>query len=93
MEKVVITRHKSLVEYLAKIGLIEDGVAVLDHATIDNVKGNHVIGILPNHLACHAEMITEIPLALTPDMRGKELTLAEIEQIASEPRNYKVTLI
>jgi putative CRISPR-associated protein (TIGR02620 family) len=56
------------------------------------LKGKHVFGELPIHLASLCDSYTEIPLALTPKDNGKELTLARLRKIAGEPLTYKVIL-
>lgn len=91
METIVVTRHAALVEYLENIGIIPVGAPVISHATADDVKGKHVIGVLPLSLAALAESVTEFPLNVPADMRGKELSLAEVVKFAGKPATYKVT--
>jgi hypothetical protein len=91
--KIVVTRHQALVEYLCLTGLTTEETPVISHATIEQVAGKHVIGVLPLSLAVHAASITEVPLALTPNDRGKELSFARVSEIASLPVTYKVTEI
>lgn len=90
MEKVVVTRHPALVAYLEKYHLIPEGTPVLTHATAEEVAGKHVIGVLPLHLAAEALAVTEVPLTLTPELRGQELTLEHLEEVAGEPVTYTV---
>ena len=92
-EKIVVTRHPALVEYLRETGVISDDTPVLLHATPDDIRGKHVIGILPLSLAALADKVTEIPLSLTPEMRGRELSLEEVREIAESPVTYKVTQV
>ena len=90
--KTVVTRHQSLVDYLIEQGIVsqEEGFEVITHATPEDVKGKDVIGVLPLSLACLANTITEVPLKLTPEDRGKELTLARVKEIAGDPVTYEV---
>ena len=88
MEKLVVTRYQSLVEYLKKINLIDDETDVIPHASIEDVKGKHVIGVLPYWLACHAAKFTEVHLRVPQEKRGKELTVDEIEFYSVAPRTY-----
>lgn len=90
---IVVTRHPALVEYLVEKRIVVEDVKVLQHATKADVEGMDVVGVLPLHLACHANSVLEVPLKLTPAMRGKELTLAEVRQIALPPRRYQVMRI
>lgn len=90
---LIVTRHPTLVEYLRELGMVEEGVEVISHATAEAVTGRHVAGVLPHSLSCLAASLTEIPLRLTPEMRGKELDLATLREIAGEPVTYIVEVI
>ena len=89
-ETVVVTRHPALVDLLRERGIISGDVPVLSHATKDDVVRRRVIGVLPLNLACYAYEVMEVPLALTPEMRGKELSLEELRGIAGEVTTYTV---
>ena len=89
--KLVITRHPALVEYFLEIGLIRQGeYKLIAHATLDDVRGQHVIGVLPLALASQTASLTEIPLTLPAEMRGKELTIEDIRQFAGSPATYQI---
>lgn len=90
---IVVTRHQALVDYLVEIGLISHDTPVLSHVSADDVRGRHVIGVLPLHLAALADRVTEVPLALTPADRGKELALERIREIAGTPTTYVVRAV
>jgi len=77
METVIVTRHASLVEVLAELGHVGK---VIPHATLEDVKGKVVVGVLPMHLASQTLMFGEITLKLTPEQRGKELSAQEVRQ-------------
>lgn len=89
--KLIITRHPALVALLVERGLATAETPVLAHATVKDVEGKDVVGVLPLSLAVHARTVTEIPLALTPELRGKELDLPTLRQIAGEAVTYKVS--
>jgi len=89
-EKVVITRNPALVEYLKEVGIVEEGVRVIQHATEDDVRYKHVIGVIPVRMAAKANRVTEIPLALTPEDQEKELSLERLREVARPPRTYIV---
>jgi hypothetical protein len=91
--EVIVTRHPSLVEYLRELGLVGEEVVVLTHATSKDVKGKCVAGVLPHSLSCLTKSFTEIPLRLTPEMRGKELDLTTLREIADPPVTYRVRRI
>ena len=90
---IVVTRHPALVALLRERGIISDDVTVIAHATPDQVRGQHVIGVMPLSLAALAASVTEVPLALTPDDRGRELDITRLRQIAGEPVTYRVTRV
>jgi putative CRISPR-associated protein (TIGR02620 family) len=77
METVIVTRHQGLVEVLAEMGYTGK---VISHATLDDVRGKVVIGVLPMHLASQTVMFGEVTLKLTPEQRGKELSAQEVRQ-------------
>lgn len=87
---VVVTRHSALIELLKEMGLVDDGVQVIAHATADDVRGRHVIGVLPLSLAVEAAMVTEIPLDIPQELRGKELTIEQLRLYSSDSRTYVV---
>ncbi len=88
---IVVTRHKALVELLRERGIIDEAATVLEHVTDPaQIAGQDVIGVLPLSLAAGAASVTEIPLALTPDDRGKELSIERLREIAGEAATYTV---
>lgn len=89
--QLIVTRHKALVSYLLDKNIIKEGVyKLIEHADYKDVEGQDVIGVLPLQLASYAKSVTEVPLKLTPEMRGKELTFEEVEKVAQEPVQYIV---
>lgn len=90
---IVITRHQGLVDYLLEIGLITPDTPVISHASADDVRGRDVIGVLPLHLAALANTVIEIPLALTPEDRGKDLPVERVREIAGAPVTYQVKVV
>lgn len=91
MSPLIVTRHPALISLLIERGLATAETPVIAHATVEAVKGNDIIGVLPLSLAVHARTVTEVPLALTPELRGKELDLPTLRQIAGEAVTYKVS--
>lgn len=93
MDTIIITRHPALLQLLEERGLVPAGTPVLAHATTADVEGRHVIGVLPLSLAVHAASVTEIPLALPPELRGRELGIGSLRQYAGDPVTYRVTRV
>ena len=90
-KQLIVTRHRALVDYLLDKDIIKEGeYKLIEHADYKDVEGQDVIGVLPLQLASYAKSVTEVPLKLTPEMRGKELTFEEVEKVAEEPVQYIV---
>lgn len=87
---VVVTRHPALVEYLTELGVVPAGTEVVAHATAEQVRGRHVFGVLPLHLAAEARRVTEVPLHVPAELRGVELTLAQVRRFAGPLTSYVV---
>jgi hypothetical protein len=92
MKTIVVTRHPSYIRHLVNIGLISPGAEVVARASPKNVRGKHVITSgLPLHLAALAARLTTVPLFLPAELRGKELSLEEVERTAQPPSSYVVS--
>jgi putative CRISPR-associated protein (TIGR02620 family) len=87
---IVVTRHKALLDHLVEEGLVPSDCRVVAHASAEDIRGQHVIGVLPLHLAALAAKVTVVPLTVPAEKRGQELTLEEVRQYAGEPRTYVV---
>lgn len=90
---VVVTRHAGLIEYLREINLIDDTATIISHATEDNVAGKEVVGVLPHSLSCKCLSFTEVPLLIPSELRGCELTLADMRKYAKPPIMYRVVVV
>ena len=93
MDKIIVTRHQALIDYLKEIGIIDGNEPIVAHATADDVRDKHVIGVVPLSLACLAKKVTEVPLLIPSSMRGKELSIDDMRRYADSPVTYKVTVI
>lgn len=91
LQTVIITRHAGLVAWLAERGITGQ---VIDHATPDDVRGKHVVGALPLHLAALAERITVVDLpGLATEQRGKDLTPTEMDAAGASLETYRITKV
>ena len=88
--KLVVTRHAGLIQYLLEIGLISKDDEIVAHATVENVRGKDIVGVLPLSLACYANTVTEVPLALPQELRGTDLPLEAVRSYAGKPVTYVV---
>ena len=89
--KVLVTRHEALVEYFKELGIKFD--KVISHATEEDVRGNDVYGVLPLSLASLANTVTTVDMNLPAEMRGKELSLTDIEAYFTGMSTYQIKKI
>ena len=90
-KKLVVTRHPALVEVLAEVGLVDGDTPVVSHVgDPESLRGAHVFGVLPLHLAAVADQVTEAELRLRPEDRGKELDADELRERLVGFRTFKV---
>lgn len=93
MRIIMVTRHTALVQYAIEVGIVPPDVEVLPHITEpEEIAGCHVVGPLPLHLAARAYKVTHIPINYPRDgsLRGVELTLEQLREIAGAPETYVV---
>ena len=77
-ETIVVTRHPTLIDYLREIG---------------GVHGRRVVGVLPLHLAVEAAEVVNVAINPPIELRGVELSLAQVRQYATPPAVYRVERI
>jgi putative CRISPR-associated protein (TIGR02620 family) len=92
MTAIIVTRHKPLVDWLYQHGI---SAPVIEQATPEQVKGKHVYGVLPMHLAAQARLITEVSMPdLTLEQRKKnaagDLTVEEMNAAGATMRTFVV---
>ena len=88
-EIVIISRHSGLLEWLRLRGI--EGVVITGNATVEDVEGKDVYGILPLWLAAHANSVTEVSMPNLPfEMRGKEYSPAQMDEWGAEMRTFYV---
>lgn len=94
---IVVTRIPALVALLIERGTITADTRVVEHATAADVRGRHVVGLLPHHLASRAASITEIPIRVGKHdreaMHRGDLALERLREIAGSPVTYVVTRV
>lgn len=93
MNKLVVTRHPAMVQYLKEIGIVTKNVEVVTHASEDLVTDRDVVGVLPHSLSCLTRTFTEVPLFVPAELRGTELTIDQIRTFCRPAVTYKVTAV
>ncbi len=63
---------------------------MISHATVEDVQGKHVIGVLPLFLAAEAARVTVVPLRVPAEMRGVELTTDQVAKFAQPAQTFAV---
>ena len=86
-ETIIVTRHSGLVEWLERRGITGE---VKPSVTADDVRGKHVIGALPAHIAQYAAYITSVDYTCPFEKRGKNLTADELEELGAKLFDYIV---
>lgn len=94
MSTTFVVRHPAAIAWVKKQPIkIDHWTEFLEIAEIK--KGDTVIGILPMHLAAQvcakgAQFIA-LCLDIPSDLRGKELTLTQLESLSCHLQAYSVT--
>lgn len=90
MKIVVVTRYPAIVQHLYRQGVIDDSVTVLPIVKREDIEGCHVIGVLPVHLAAHAESVTIQHIFPPRVFDWSKLTLEDVEMYSRAPVTYQV---
>lgn len=90
MIDLIVTRHPALKSFLVEKGVATQDTPCVPHACPADVQGRHVAGVLPLHLAALCASFTTVELALPLEMRGKELSLADMQMYCKGLRTYRV---
>lgn len=91
LQRVVVIRHRAMVDYMREIGLIDETTPVFPHARPMMIEGKHVFGNLPLHLMAVAAKFTTIPLRNVPHhLNRNDLTLEQVRMYAGPPTTYVV---
>ena len=89
---LIVTRHATLIEWLRLRGI--EG-RVIAQATVEDVAGKDVYGILPMWLASAANSITEVsmpglPLEARTKVNGGDFTVEQMDEWGAEMRTFVV---
>jgi len=87
IEKIIVTRHQGLIDWLERRGITGE---VKPSVTVDDIKGKHVIGALPAHIAQHAYLVTSVDYTCPFEKRGKNLTADELDELGAKLFTYRV---
>ena len=90
---LLVTRHAALAAYMREIGLIGEDAEICPHAGAEEVRGRHVVGVLPMHLAALAASYTTVTLDIPYRLRGVELDLEQVRECAGDAVTYVVRVV
>lgn len=89
-DSIIVTRHSALIEVLREDFGVEG--KVLAQATVEEVAGKHVYGVLPMFLAAQCEKLTTVTLNTPPELRGVELSVDQVRQYMGPLVTYIVRI-
>jgi len=96
MRSILVTRHKGAAELAMRKGIIIDEV-VADFAVCDVEPGDRVYGTLPAHLVAklcaHGATYWHLCINFRKDLRGKELSVDELEYLGAVFRQIEARFI
>lgn len=89
---LIVTRHKTLVDWLAAHDITGKVIA---QAAPEDVAGMDVYGVLPMWLAAEANSVTEVSMPLLPlearaKVNGGDFTVAQMDEWGAEMRRFIV---
>lgn len=87
METIIVTRHPGLVEWLERQGITGK---VKSSVTIDDIRGKHVVGALPAHIAQWALYITSVDYSCRVFQEGKILNADDFDELGATLFDYRV---
>ena len=87
METVIVSRHTAAVEFCKRY--YPDAPVITGNALAKDVKGKHVIGVLPLYLAATTARVTVIEFDGEPP-RGQEYDLAAMDAAGAKLTSYAV---
>ena len=88
-DTIIVTRHGGLIDWLAQRGITGDVVSHVN--TPSQVEGKRVYGVLPLHLAALAAEVIVVDMPrLDPELRGTDLTPAQMDAAGATLARYRV---
>lgn len=92
MSNIIVTRHAPLVAWLKQHGIEGEVIA---QATVADVQGKDVFGVLPMWLASHARSVTEVsmpdlPLESRAKVNGGDFTVEQMDHWGAHMRRFEV---
>ncbi len=92
---VIISRHDAFVEFLKMKGILHGDEQVISHVSNPDVIDGKVVitSGLPMHLAAKARCVIVVSMNIPPEMRGKEMSVDDMEKFFVGIDAFKVERI
>ena len=96
---IITSRHKAIVPYLHRKRIIRPNSNgefpdVMMRASLEDIKGKHVFGQLPLHMAAVADTMSKYPMRVPKEWRKRELTMKQFEDcITGDLETYRIRLV
>ena len=90
-EKIIVVRYPAMAELYIRAGLCDKDTRVVGFANPDDLRDKDAYGVLPLHLACHANSITEIPIVAGKNVGSLMHDPDLLEAYARQPIRYTVS--
>ena len=87
---ILVTRHPALVEWFGIHHPELFFTEILSHASEEDVRDQDVVGVLPMRLASCCGTFTELSLEVPAHLRGKELSVQDIDSCNPTLTQYRV---
>ena len=91
IETLIISRHAGAMGWIQKHHPEFAECELITHASPEILKGKRVIGILPIQLAVLATEFWNLSLNVPANMRGKELTIEDMEKFDCKIEQFQIT--
>ena len=84
---LILTQHIGAIEWLRRIGITAE---IVTQPTAEKVRGKHVIGDLPIHMAIECFTVTSIAFDKTPNKREEEISANDMEKFGARLETFLV---
>nr|BDI55091.1 MAG: CRISPR-Cas system-associated protein Csx16 [uncultured archaeon] len=92
-EIIIVSRHAGAINWLKKHYPKFSNLKHLTHISEEEIKDRIIIGTLPVNLAVLAKEYWHLSMNVPLEMRGKELTVEDMENFNCKIENYKILKI
>lgn len=91
--KFIVSRHPGAIAWVKKHYPAFKEFILLSRISEDQIKGNTIIGTLPINLAVLADEYWHLSMSVPYYMKGKELTVQDMEEYGCNLVKYKIERI